>query len=259
MTLTESLNQIKNSFKIVKNTPKTCPICQDKGVVYEKNERGVPVKIRECECVKQDWYKSLIIKSGLKEKLEECTFESFEVDNDNLKYAKQVAIDYVTDEKAKALLLLGKSGTGKTHLATAVCGKLLNDYKQPILYVRYRDLMQELKGLTLDLEERNRFLDRYKQVKYLYIDDLFKNIDMRYLTERQYIFELLDYRYSKHLNTIITSEYTIKQLLEIDEAVIGRLGERADGYIVQFNKVANYRAKKMEKDRARKYQQVMGG
>lgn len=247
------LNIIKNNIKKIEDIPKKCSICNDKEVVYDLDNKGMPTNIRPCSCVQQGWYRGIIEKSGLGRKLEECTFENFNADNDNLKYAKTLAMQFVSDDTSEALLFLGKSGTGKTHLATAVAGKLLNEQKKPLIYVRYRELVQPLKAMTFDLEERAKYINKYKTISYLYIDDLFKNMDSRNYSEKQYIFEILDYRYSNHKKTIITSEYTISQLLQEDEAMMGRLGEMARGYIVEFNKVDNYRAKKMQEDRSKQY------
>lgn len=253
-----TLESIKNNIRVIPTTPKTCKICNDKKVITKIGENGLLEIVGECECVKKEYYKKIIENSGLKEKLKECTFDTFDDYTPALKYTKTIAKRFVTDESAEVLLLLGKSGTGKTHLATAVCGELLNKYSKPIRYARYREMVQELKALTLDLEGRREVMDRYKLIRYLYIDDLFKNMDHRYETEKQLIFEILDYRYSKHLKTIITSEYTMNQLLDTDEAMAGRLGERAEGYIVNFSKTKNYRKLKMEKDREKLYGEVMG-
>ncbi|WP_164995910.1 ATP-binding protein [Miniphocaeibacter massiliensis] len=252
------LEDLKRNLKEGANSS-DCPICNGKRVITKRNSLGLLEIVGPCDCTKQEYYKKIIESSGLKEKFEECTFENFNAYSDELIFAKSMCKSFVSDSLAKNLLLLGKSGTGKTHLATAVCEKLLNIYKKPILYVRYRELVQRLKGLTLSLEEREKFIGKYKNISNLYIDDLFKNMDKRYETEKQLVFEILDYRYSKRLKTIITSEYNLKELLSIDEAIAGRLGERAKGYIMVFDNVKNYRAKRIKEDMSKRYKSFSKG
>ena len=257
------LQNLKSNLKSVPSTPKICNKCQDKEVITKLNEQGILEIIRPCDCVKVKQYKQIIKSSGLAGKIEECTFENFNAYISDLKFAKMMAEKFVTDNKAETLLFLGKTGTGKTHLATAVVGKLLEEHRKPVLYARYSEIIPKLRALAFNLTEREKYINSFKKVPYLYIDDLFKNMESRYETEKQLVFEILDSRYSMHLKTIITSEYNLKKLLETDEAMAGRLGERARGYIMNFDNIPNYRAKKttieMKKQREAIQRQAMLG
>jgi DNA replication protein DnaC len=57
------------------------------------------------------------------------------------------------------------------------------------------------------------------------------------------IFEILNYRYLNHLPIIVSTEFTVKILLEMDEAIGSRIYETCKNYIVEIDKGAenNYR------------------
>lgn len=246
--LSDVLSKIKQNLDLKsKPTSYDCELCKDTGYVKSGVDKHGLDKYIPCKCKVEEYYKQIIKNSGLDKNFENYTFDKFDDYTKDLKIAKAICEKFPEDKEAKTLLLLGRSGTGKSHLATATAKKILEEKKEPLLYYRFREIMQELKGLTLDTQNRNNYMSRIKNVKNLYIDDLFKNTDFRSATERQYTFEILDYRYSKGLKTIVTSEYSFNKLLKIDEAIAGRLGQMCNGYLFNFDDVENYRSMKLIK------------
>ena len=109
----------------------------------------------------------------------------------------------------------------------------------PVLYVSYRDMITELKQHITDKEEYSGEIDRLKNIDVLFIDDLFKGK----ITESDIniMYELINYRYLKRLPIIVSTEKTIQQLIDIDEALGSRIVEMCKKYTICFNKSANYR------------------
>ena len=60
-----------------------------------------------------------------------------------------------------------------------------------------------------------------------------------------YAFEILNYRYNcPELITILSSELTEDELLDVDEAVGGRIYERARAFTIGRSREKNYRLRK---------------
>ncbi|MDR1674676.1 MAG: hypothetical protein LBR54_04420, partial [Oscillospiraceae bacterium] len=131
---------------------------------------------------------------------------------------------------------------GKTHLCTAVCGKLLS--KNSVNYMRWRAETPRIKALA-NTENYAAELDILKKAEVLYIDDFFKGK----VTEGDVniAFDVLDYRYINDLRTVISTEKSIADLCRVPEAeaVSGRIIEKAKGFTVQIshNIGRNYRLK----------------
>ena len=64
-------------------------------------------------------------------KLQDYNFNNFQI-NSNNQYAVKVANDYINKNNSKlqsnGLIIMGKSGVGKTHLAAAIANKLIELY-----------------------------------------------------------------------------------------------------------------------------------
>ena len=85
--------------------------------------------------------------------------------------------------------------------------------------------------------------NEYAKAEILYIDDLFKGKVTE--TDVNVAFQLINERYNTNLVTIVSSELLLKDLREIDEAIAGRLKEKAKSYCIQVAKDSskNYRFK----------------
>ena len=145
----------------------------------------------------------------------------------------------------------GQSGCGKTHLCTAICREFLLEGKQ-VIYMLWRDDIAKIKGFATDPEERQKLMERFKTAEVLYIDDLFKtgkNPDgydpKPTAADINAAFEIINYRYcNPKLLTIISSELNEDELMDIDEAVGGRIFERSKSFSIAKDRSRNYRMRK---------------
>lgn len=220
-----------------------CPLCKNKGVIYIlfENELDVYDQVTECSCMVERNSKSILKSSGLYRDFETKTFERFITKTEWQKKYKELAIDYTENSKNEWFTILGQSGSGKTHICTAISKTLIEkgfDYKYFPFATDMPRLASRLKSGFINVKEEAEYeFDRLKKTKLLYIDDFLK------IPNYDYIFEIIDYRYKNNLKTIISSEKSFNDITKIDEAVAGRIHEMSGKYIINgaIEKGRNFR------------------
>ena len=201
-----------------------CPKCNNTGhIAYYRD--GI-LYSRECECMNQRRSLKRIRRSGMTDMLNRYTFGMFEAADDERKRLKAKAVAFAEADEGW-FIISGQSGSGKTHLCTAICRRLIERNKN-VYYMAWRDESRTLKA-QMNSDEIDPMLKTLKTVDVLYIDDFlkggFSDADIRLA------FEILNARYNNtRLRTIISTEIDIKQLMEADEALAGRIYERSKGY-----------------------------
>lgn len=189
----------------------------------------------------------MLHESGISNYFKSKKFSNYIADNEELYEAKNKAINYCIEFKNninynKSFLLNGQSGTGKSHLGVAISLNLIES-NIGCIYIDYRKFITEIKQNAINTENYNKLMTRYKNSRVLYIDDFLKGKVGD--SDINYIFDLINYRYQNLKPTIISTEKTIDELKEYDEAIASRIIEMCggiNGNIVTFkNKYMNYR------------------
>ena len=233
-----------------------CRICRNKGLIEVLSEDGLSSSIRICECRKRRAEKlradRLLRESGLVEMIESHTFRNFETKEDWQKKIVQHACDYVRDQGNKWFFFGGQPGAGKTHICTAICRMFLKK-SIPVRYLLWKDESAKLKGLINDADRYEEEMKSIKEIPVLYIDDLFKV--QRGMKPSQadvnLAFEIINARYNRsELKTIISCEWTMTELIGLDEALGSRIKERRREYVYGINRDMNknYRIKGYEEE-----------
>ena len=176
-------------------------------------------------------------RSGLKELVECCTFDSFNTDEAWQKEAKDKALAYLDSPKGAWFYICGRSGSGKTHLCTAVCQKLIENGNE-LYYLKWREEAPMLKAMIRDYAAYSDKIRQLSTVSVLYIDDFLKGGVTD--ADLNLAYQLLNERYNTRRRTIISSELSIEDTAKYDEAIAGRIFERSRGYCFRMARV-NYR------------------
>lgn len=142
-------------------------------------------------------------------------FDSFELDqssDENLRYQREAL--YTAQEFARNpngwLCLMGKHGTGKTHLAVAIA-HVCRESGVDVTFITSPDLLDYLRE-TFHPNSATRFGERFdiiKNTQVLILDDL--NMTHASGWAKEKLFQILDYRYISQLPTVITSALSIQQ------------------------------------------------
>lgn len=228
-----------------------CPICKNKGIIYRVEEYRGSYKevVGDCQCKPIRNSIMRMKRSGLEDVIKKYAFDKFEATEPWQEAVKNQAMEYVKNPDGW-FFIGGQSGCGKTHICTAICRSLLLDGNE-VYYMKWRDDISKLKAMAMDAEEREKALDKIKNTKVLYIDDLFKtgqNPDgtapRPTSADINLAFEIINHRYcKKDLITIFSSEMEMGDLIDIDEATGGRICEKAITLNIAKDRSRNYRTR----------------
>jgi DNA replication protein DnaC len=230
----------------------TCANCKDKGFLLQMipdidetgNQKQCPngqlktIEVfKDCVCAKKRQSEHLMKFSEITDEFKKMTFGSFIVEGkpDAIREAHQCAVDYfvefdfIKDQRRNSISLLGQPGAGKTHLLTALANNLIQKKQVSVQYFPFVEGFNDLKDDFDRLEEK---LTKMKRIGVLFIDDLFKG--RHYPTDFQIeqMFAIINYRYLNHKPIMVSSEKTVDELCDIDEALGTRIYEMSRNYTV---------------------------
>ena len=208
-----------------------CPRCGNTGQIIERGPGLLELHVYECPCMKQRRSLRSLRKAGMADMARRCTLENYLADNDHRKAVKTAALRYLESPEGW-FFIAGRSGSGKTHICTAICTALITGHRAEVCYVSWRDKATELKGYYSEPEKYQAEVKKLKSVQVLYIDDFFKggasDADLRLA------FVILNARYNDTaLRTIISSEKSLEEITALDEALGSRIKERCKGFLVK--------------------------
>lgn len=219
-----------------------CPKCGGKGrvaviaPVVRPAGDGFELRYAECDCMKRWRCLKNLRESGLADMLSRYTLENWQC-REPWQAKLLEAVKRYAEKPEGWFVLTGRPGTGKTHLCTALCGLLLKQGLS-VRYMLWRDVAVRAKAAVNDSEAYAAIVEPLKRVRVLYIDDFWKTGRAANYVSGQLAptvgdinlaFELLNARYANsRLLTIISAEMSIGEMLDVDEALGGRVQERAN-------------------------------
>jgi DNA replication protein DnaC len=224
-----------------------CPKCLNRGWTYAYHN-GIMVSV-QCDCLEIRKTNRMLYESGLAETIKTNTFESYIVTESWQKGIKERCLEFVNNfQLGMSITMLGQSGSGKTHLCTAICGKLIN-MGYPLKYVLWRDIVTKLQANIFNDQGYTQITDELRKVDVLYLDDMFKLISSnpaQKVKELELAFKIINDRAISCKSTIISSEMMLNELSKLDEAIVGRIVKMSTPhYTIQISKAIekNYRLK----------------
>lgn len=218
-----------------------CSKCKDVEFILKRTETGEEVAV-DCECRTERHAERLMKSSKITKNFQSRTFSSF-VLNDRPEAVKQAydaawnyVVDYPKTEEKGSIALLGRPGCGKTHLLMAVSNNLISEGVR-VLYFPWVEGFNELRN------DFDSLLDRIKalqEAEVLFIDDLFKgqeNVEGKGPTKFQLeqLFAIINYRYLEGKPILISSEKSMSQICQFDEAIGSRINEMCKDYKIFLN------------------------
>ncbi|MFI3329069.1 MAG: ATP-binding protein [bacterium] len=233
-----------------------CKECLNKGHIFygELDYRNIlQTKIKTCKCITTRKIYTTLEKSGIEKSLfEKSTIGNFKATEEWQVMIKESVEKFIGGEYEKEWFVIsGGSGSGKTHLCTAIFQHLIMQGKDA-KYMLWKEEITKLKQMkksshTDNIAKYENELARLTSVEVLYIDDFLKLMnDYSKNEDLDLAFEILNKRYSKNLTTIISTEFMKSEIFEFDNAVCGRINEKAIWQQIKNETNRNYRMKDNE-------------
>ncbi len=210
----------------------TCTRCGDTGYIGD----------RMCTCFRELLVKANIRSSGIGTLIERQSFENFDTTSPDPEIAKRkrknlkTARDFVANfgnGKSPNLLLLGNTGTGKTHISTAIAKELI-ELGYEILYDSCENILQAIISDRFDSRNHGEAQGRrFFECDLLIIDDL----GAEYINQLSIstLYNLINTRINKGLPTIISSNLAPELLrTTYDDRIYSRLFG-PDTQLIVFN------------------------
>ena len=147
-------------------------------------------------------FENRVKHSGLTESQANRTFKNYEHAGMPPEVVSAKAKAILAAKNKKSLIIAGKSGTGKTHLATAIAIDAMKNGRNAI-FRTVPELLDELRRAAQEHADFFGLMQKYKDVSCLVLDDWGKEKTTQ--AGLDYMFQLIDYRYRHGMQTIVTT------------------------------------------------------
>ena len=197
----------------------TCPLCSDTGSYNS----------RMCSCMKQLCGKLMAEELNSNAQLTLSSFDTFKLSyysGDDyfimeriFNYTRSYAAGFTTS--SESILMLGKTGLGKTHLSLAIANEVLGR-GYSVVYDSIINILSNIEKEKFSYSHSTETLDLIMDAQLLILDDLGTEYESKFYNST--IYNIINTRLNRNKPTIISTNMAFRQIAErYDERVVSRL------------------------------------
>ncbi|MDM2960384.1 ATP-binding protein [Citrobacter sp. CK202] len=206
--------------------PSRCPDCLRDELIKLQAE-----KIRQDDAARQRNISLLLDRLDIPSRFESCTLQNYEPVNDDAKRVLKVCQAYASRwperlKKGGGLVMCGKPGTGKNHLALAIARHAITEYQSSAVFTTALRIARAYKSTwSKGAENTEDDVIRYfTKPDLLIIDEV--GVQFGSDAEKLIMFEIINTRYERMKPTILISNQTKEELAAfVSERVIDRMSD----------------------------------
>lgn len=147
-------------------------------------------------------FRRMFRNSGIDTSCQTMTFNAYDCNKSDKEALKARCAAMKASKEQSCLILAGNPGTGKTHLAVAIAIRAMEQGRQAIFRL-VSAMLDEIQSAIRENGDYDGLMRNFKTVPCLVLDDLgHENMTP---ARASYLHQIIDYRYVKNLQTIVTT------------------------------------------------------
>jgi DNA replication protein DnaC len=206
--------------QVIKAPTEVCPVCRGTGWKTVLPDPDIPPngskerRVTRCDCRLRERAQSLLSAARIPRRYEHCELSSYTTDfpgaHASLTLAHVTASRFAQEYDPRdgmGLLIIGKIGTGKTHLAVGIVKELVLGRGIPCLFYDYRELLKEIQN-SYNAAVQTTELDVLRPV---FETDVLVLDELGAVKPTEWVWDtvslILNSRYNDNRTTIITTNF----------------------------------------------------
>lgn len=159
-------------------------------------------------------------RANIPERFAGCSFENYQAVNNSAQNNLSILRDYASVwpqmlDAGTSLILTGRPGTGKNHLAVALAKNIIEQYQATVLLTSVMRIIRAVRSTWDKGSERSEedVIALYTGMDLLIIDE----VGIQYGSESEMIilFDILNTRYERMLPTVLISNLSLPQISQV--------------------------------------------